>query len=196
MTNHGNNPQAMRYHWLTVIAICAALGLTLTACDNSGSGNKASTQESTAKPENTATTGEEAGMAETAAQTQATDASEEMPMTENTNTATEAETTDTGATQQTAESETQDREPMSGREVYTRFCVICHKAGLNGAPKYGDKRAWGERVKQGKETVYSYAINGLRAMPPKGGVAGLYDQEVKDAVDFIINGSGGWGSAE
>jgi cytochrome c5 len=88
----------------------------------------------------------------------------------------------------------QKREPMDGYTVYSRFCVVCHKAGMNGAPKYGDKRAWAPRVAQGKETMYHAAIHGLRAMPAKGGIAGLYDQEVKDAVDYMVNGSGGWGN--
>ena len=96
-------------------------------------------------------------------------------------------------TTETAQQE-QKREPMDGYEVYSRFCVICHKSGMNGAPKYGDKQSWAPRIAQGKETMYNAAIHGLRAMPAKGGIAGLYDQEVKDAVDYMVNGSGGWNS--
>jgi len=106
-------------------------------------------------------------------------------------------TSDTGAaaggkTETKTAQEEQKREPMDGYTVYSRFCVICHKAGMNGAPKYGDKMAWKPRIAQGKETMYNAAIHGLRAMPAKGGIAGLYDQEVKDAVDYMVNGSGGW----
>jgi len=88
----------------------------------------------------------------------------------------------------------QKREPMDGYTVYSRFCVMCHKTGMNGAPKYGNKEAWGPRIAQGKETLYHAAINGLRAMPPKGGIAGLYDSEVKDAVDYMVKAAGGWDS--
>ena len=104
---------------------------------------------------------------------------------------------DTGAasgnkTETKTAQEEQKRAPMDGYDVYSRFCVICHKSGMNGAPKYGDKKAWAPRVAQGKDTLYNAAIHGLRAMPAKGGIAGLYDQEVKDAVDYMVDGSGGW----
>lgn len=83
-----------------------------------------------------------------------------------------------------------------GREVYSTYCAICHQAGLNAAPKYGEKLLWKKRVAQGKDTVYANAINGLRGMPAKGGIASLTDEDVKAATDFMVNGSGGWGEAK
>jgi len=47
-----------------------------------------------------------------------------------------------------------------------------------------NKAFWARRVAQGKETVYSNAINGLRGMPARGGIPGLTDDEVKAATDF------------
>lgn len=92
-----------------------------------------------------------------------------------------------GSTQQE-----QKRPPMDGETVYSRFCVMCHKTGMNGAPKYGNKQAWAPRIAQGKQTLYHAAIHGLRGMPPKGGISGLYDQEVKDAVNYMVQAAGGW----
>jgi cytochrome c5 len=86
----------------------------------------------------------------------------------------------------------QKRPPMDGSTVYHRFCVLCHKTGMNGAPKYGNKQAWAPRIAQGKEALYHAAIHGLRAMPAKGGISGLYDSEVKDAVNYMVNAVGGW----
>ncbi len=80
-----------------------------------------------------------------------------------------------------------------GGEIYNTYCAVCHKSGLNAAPKYGKKALWVKRVAQGKETVYKHAIEGLRGMPPRGGIATLSDDDVKAAVDYLVGRSGGWG---
>lgn len=80
-----------------------------------------------------------------------------------------------------------------GGQVYNTYCAVCHKSGLNAAPKMGSKPLWAKRVAQGKETVYDHAINGIRGMPPRGGFANLTDEEVKAAVDYMVGRSGGWG---
>lgn len=80
-----------------------------------------------------------------------------------------------------------------GGEIYNTYCAVCHKSGLNAAPKMGKKAYWIKRVAQGKETVYKNSIEGLRGMPPKGGIATLTDDDVKAAVDYMVGRSGGWG---
>lgn len=62
---------------------------------------------------------------------------------------------------------------------------MCHGPGVAGAPRAGDKGAWQPRIAQGKAMLYEHAIKGFRAMPPKGGNAGLSDAEVKAAVDHL-----------
>ena len=178
--------------------VIAALCLVLSGCDNSGSGKDSTAAGQTAAtPETPAAASETAAVAAPAMETETPVANEEDQMTEeNTQPVVAAETADTGTEQQAAESAAQEREPMSGRDVYSNFCVICHRAGMNGAPKYGDKRAWSQRITKGKEMLYEHSISGIRAMPAKGGIAWLTDKEVKDAVDYMINGSGGWGSAD
>ena len=76
----------------------------------------------------------------------------------------------------------------SGEEVYQAVCQACHATGAAGAPKFGDNAAWTKYLEKGIEGSYQAAINGAGAMPAKGGRADLSDEDVKSAVDYIVNG--------
>ena len=79
---------------------------------------------------------------------------------------------------------------QTGEQVYQAVCKTCHEAGLAGAPKFGDKTAWAPRIKTGVNTLYTSAINGKNAMPPKGGNAALTDVELQRAVVYMANHAG------
>ena len=76
----------------------------------------------------------------------------------------------------------------AGKKLYDGVCMACHAAGVAGAPKFGDKTAWAERIKQGAPVLYEHAIKGYQGkagvMPPKGGSTAS-DEEVKAAVDYM-----------
>lgn len=76
-----------------------------------------------------------------------------------------------------------------GKSVYDSACAACHAAGVAGAPKFGDKAAWAPRLKSGMETLYTSALKGKNAMPPKGGNVSLADADVKAAVDYMVSQS-------
>jgi cytochrome c5 len=76
-----------------------------------------------------------------------------------------------------------------GKSVYDQTCHVCHAAGVAGAPKLGDKAAWGPRISQGMNTLVQAAVKGKGAMPPKGGNAGLSDAQVRAAVEFMVSQS-------
>jgi cytochrome c5 len=78
----------------------------------------------------------------------------------------------------------------SGEEVYKSVCTACHQTGVANAPKFGDKGEWAERIKQGRDTVVTAAINGIRGMPPRGGNPSLSDGEVTRAVVYMANAAG------
>lgn len=82
---------------------------------------------------------------------------------------------------------------LSGKDVYSAACFACHGTGAAGAPKMGDKAAWGPRIAQGNSTLYSHALNGFTGssgvMPAKGGRADLSDDAVKAAVDYMVSQS-------
>lgn len=84
---------------------------------------------------------------------------------------------------------------LSGRDIYNTYCAICHKLGLNAAPKYGAKPYWKKRIEQGRDVMYKHAIEGLRGMPPRGGFPILSDRDIKEGVDYMVKGSGGWGDS-
>ncbi len=73
-----------------------------------------------------------------------------------------------------------------GKAVYDSACTACHTAGVAGAPKTGDKAAWAPRLKAGMEALYTAALKGKNAMPPKGGQMQLADADVKAAVDYMV----------
>ncbi len=75
--------------------------------------------------------------------------------------------------------------PREGKAVYNAVCQTCHASGLLGSPMLGDAGAWGPRIAQGAETLYTHAINGYNAMPAKGG-ADIPDEEVQNAVDYMV----------
>jgi cytochrome c5 len=81
--------------------------------------------------------------------------------------------------------------PKSGDETFQQVCSACHGPGIAGAPKAGDKAAWGPRISKGKETLYDHAIKGFQGgagvMPAKGGRADLTDDLVKAAVDHMVD---------
>ena len=78
-----------------------------------------------------------------------------------------------------------------GKATYDSSCGVCHGAGIAGAPKFGDKAAWGPRIAQGNDTLYTHALKGFQGkagmMPAKGGNAGLADADVKAAVDYMVS---------
>ena len=79
---------------------------------------------------------------------------------------------------------------QSGEQVYQAVCKTCHEAGLAGAPKFGDKAVWAPRIKSGADALFTSAIKGKNAMPPKGGNADLADVEVQRAVVYMANQAG------
>jgi cytochrome c5 len=82
--------------------------------------------------------------------------------------------------------------PLTGPQVYNAACIACHAPpGIGGAPALGDNTAWAARLAQGMDLLVDHAINGFQGtaavpMPPKGGRPDLSDQEVADAVEYML----------
>lgn len=76
-----------------------------------------------------------------------------------------------------------------GKQIYDSACMACHATGAAGAPKVGDKAAWVPRIAQGMDTLLNHAINGIRAMPPKGTCMACSDDDLKAAVSYMVGKS-------
>ncbi len=77
----------------------------------------------------------------------------------------------------------------SGEQIYKAVCGACHEAGVAGAPKLGDKAAWGPRIKTGLDGMMKVAIAGKNGMPPRG-ASDANDAELARAIIYMANKSG------
>jgi cytochrome c5 len=81
---------------------------------------------------------------------------------------------------------------LTGEQVFNMVCYACHAPpGAGGAPVIGDAAAWDPRIAKGLDTLEDHALHGFQGdkgfMPPKGGRVDLSDQEVVDAMHFMVS---------
>ena len=81
-----------------------------------------------------------------------------------------------------AAGDTADKSPD---QLYQGACLACHSTGAAGAPKIGDAAAWQDRLGKGLDALISSAINGIGAMPPRGG-SQLSDDQIRATVEYIL----------
>ena len=84
-----------------------------------------------------------------------------------------------------------------GATVVKIACASCHASGALGAPKIGDKSAWGGRMgASGLDGLVKSAIAGKGNMPPRGG-SDASDEEIRNAiVDMLKNSDVSTGQAK
>lgn len=80
----------------------------------------------------------------------------------------------------------------SGAQIVAAQCVKCHGEGLNGAPKIGDREAWGQRIAKnvGFDNLVRSAIRGYGGMPARGEQANLTDSELRSAIEYMYYPAG------
>lgn len=82
---------------------------------------------------------------------------------------------------------------MTGPQVYNSACIACHGNGVAGAPVVGNVDQWNYRIDKGIDVLYDHAINGFQGekgvMIAKGGRMDLSDDEVRRAVDYMVEES-------
>lgn len=75
---------------------------------------------------------------------------------------------------------------VDGEAVYGGLCMSCHDAGVAGAPIKASDQMTARLEERGLEGLVSNAINGLNAMPARGGNPALTDEQIQAAVEFML----------
>jgi len=75
----------------------------------------------------------------------------------------------------------------AGEKLYKSTCFACHGTGVAGAPKFGDKAAWQPYIATGVDAMVQVALKGKGAMPPKGGAATASEDDIRAAVEYMVN---------
>jgi len=84
-----------------------------------------------------------------------------------------------------------DEKDVIGVQTYKTVCAACHDSGIANAPKFGDKNAWKPLIAEGQVIITAHGYVGVRAMPPKGGKADLSVEQFAEALNYMVNNSGG-----
>ncbi len=74
---------------------------------------------------------------------------------------------------------------LDGEMIYGAVCSACHATGVLNAPKPGSPEM-ATRAAEGMDVMMGYAINGLNAMPPRGGRPDLSDEQIHAVIEFML----------
>lgn len=90
-----------------------------------------------------------------------------------------------------------DEKNTSGAHIYKEVCSVCHSSGVANAPKLGDQNDWKKLIAEGQVIITAHGYVGVRAMPPRGGKEDLSVEQFAQALNYIVNQSGGnWNSPD
>jgi cytochrome c5 len=74
---------------------------------------------------------------------------------------------------------------LDAEMIYNSVCGVCHATGAAEAPIPGTD-AMAERTAKGMDVLVQSAVNGLNAMPARGGRPDLSDEQIQAVVEFMM----------
>lgn len=80
-------------------------------------------------------------------------------------------------------------ETEPGELTYRRFCFSCHASGAAGAPRVGQASVWEHRIEQGMDVMLQHTIDGMPGMPPRGMCRQCSDEELREAIVYMVERS-------
>lgn len=77
-----------------------------------------------------------------------------------------------------------------GETTFKNECASCHTGGfkgwVSGSPEIGVKADWVEFFKKSTLEMTQATIKGTEGMDPKGGCKNCTDEEIEQAVEYIV----------
>lgn len=74
-----------------------------------------------------------------------------------------------------------------GQAIYEQYCIVCHRDGVAGAPKFRNADDWKPRLaKQNLDAIAAIVIKGLNAMPAKGTCQECSEADLKAAIQYMV----------
>ncbi len=80
----------------------------------------------------------------------------------------------------------------AGEKIFKEFCGACHAKQPTidvRAPRIGDKQAWQVRQQVGMASLLKITVDGVRAMPARGGCFECNDQQLRETIKYILKKS-------
>jgi len=80
----------------------------------------------------------------------------------------------------------------AGKKIFQEFCASCHAKhpAINvNAPRIGDKKTWNIKRKMGMNHLLKITINGVGAMPARGGCFECSDEQLYQSIEYILQQS-------
>ncbi len=74
---------------------------------------------------------------------------------------------------------------LDGEMIYGTVCAACHATGVANAPIPGSAEM-ATRAEKGFDELLKTALEGLDAMPARGGRPDLSDEQIKAIVEFML----------
>lgn len=82
-------------------------------------------------------------------------------------------------------------DPQAGQKIFNEYCSVCHSPHPEiplHAPHIGHPKDWIKFKNKSFEDLFKLAMQGYGAMPARGGCFECTDQQLKQAVKYILNG--------
>jgi cytochrome c5 len=83
-------------------------------------------------------------------------------------------------------------DPLAGKKIFREFCASCHDDHPRidvPAPRLHDQKTWQLRQKMGENSLLQITINGMGAMPARGGCFECSDAQLRETIRYILQES-------
>lgn len=83
-------------------------------------------------------------------------------------------------------------DPQAGGKIFKEFCSVCHDKAPKidvRAPRLGDVAIWKAKKALGMPVLLKLTIQGVGAMPARGGCFECSDKQLSEAIQYMLDHS-------